>query len=198
TQLDLIPTPIVSFGDFAAQYPDGEVLSQDTGLGLAYGRNPYAFYDSSPQPFLFNGDLDDRYPAMERVVGVIVGDANKAYPFSVIQEVRVVNDEIAGVPVVVMWGADDTASALSAPSISEGDAIGTGIGFERTLNGQVLTFTSVGVDVFEDEETKTTWNLLGKAISGPLAGEELVPLVQTNELWFAWAAFNSGSPVYTG
>ena len=110
----------------------------------------------------------------------------------------VVNDEIADVPVVVMWGADDTASALSAPSISEGDAIGTGIAFERTLNGQVLTFTQVEPDVFEDEQTGTTWDLLGKAIAGPLAGEELVPLVQTNEFWFAWAAFNDGSPVFTG
>jgi hypothetical protein len=198
TQLDLIPTPIVRFGDFAAQYPDGEVLSQETGFGIAYGRNPYAFYDTSSAPFLFNGAIDDRYPAMERVVGVIVGDANKAYPFSVIQETRVVNDEIAGVPVVVMWGADDTASALSSPSISEGDAIGTGIAFERTLNGQVLTFTQVEPDVFEDEQTGTTWDLLGKAIAGPLAGEELVPLVQTNEFWFAWAAFNEGSPVFTG
>jgi hypothetical protein len=66
------------------------------------------------------------------------------------------------------------------------------------LNGQVLTFTQVEPDVFEDEETGTTWDLLGKAIAGPLAGEELVPLVQTNEFWFAWAAFNEGSPVFTG
>ena len=198
TQLDLIPTPIVSFGDFAAQYPDGEVLSQETGFGFAYGRNPYAFYDTSSAPFLFDGELDDRYPPMERVVAVTVGDANKAYPFSVIEETRVVNDEVGDVPVVVMWGADDTASALSASTIAAGDAIGTGIGFERTVNGQVLTFSSVGVDVFEDQETGTKWGLLGNAIDGPLAGEELVPLIQTNEFWFAWAAFNDGSPVFTG
>ena len=197
-QLDLIPTPIVRFGDFAEQYPDGEVLSQDTGFGFAYGRNPYAFYDTSTSPFLFDGELDDRYPPMERVVGVTVDDVNKAYPFSVIQEARVVNDQVGDVPVVVMWGADDTASALSASTIAAGDAIGTGIGFDRTVNGQVLTFTSVGVDVFEDQETGTTWDLLGKSINGPLAGEALVPLIQTNEFWFAWAAFNVGSPVFTG
>ncbi len=198
TQLDLIPTPIVSFGDFAAQYPDGEVLSQETGFGLAYGRNPYAFYDNSSAPFLFDGELDDRFPAMERVVAVTVGDARKAYPFSVIEETRVVNDEVGDVPVVVMWGADDTASALSASTIAAGDAIGTGIAFDRTVDGQVLTFSSVGVDLFEDQETGTKWGLLGNAIDGPLAGEELVPLIQTNEFWFAWAAFNDGSPVFTG
>ncbi|MFQ5473355.1 MAG: DUF3179 domain-containing protein [Dehalococcoidia bacterium] len=197
-QLDLIPTPVVSFGDFAAQYPDGEVLSQETGFGFAYGRNPYAFYDSSPAPVLFDGELDDRYPPMERVVAVRVGEENKAYPFSVIGDARVVNDEVADVPIVVFWGADDTASALSAPSISEGDAVGTGIAFERTVSGQVLTFSAAGVDVFEDQETGTKWNLLGSAIEGPLAGEELVPLVQTNEFWFAWAAFNDGSSVFAG
>jgi hypothetical protein len=196
-QLDLIPTPIVSFGDFAANYPNGEVLSQETGFGFAYGRNPYAGYDTSSSPFLFDGEIDDRYPAMERVVGVVVGDANKAYPFSVIKEMRVVNDVVGDLPVVVMWGADDTASALSAPSIAEGDAIGTGIGFDRTVNGQTLTFSSVG-DLGGRRIIKKRWDLLGNAIEGPLAGEKLVPLVQTNEFWFAWAAFNNGSPVFTG
>jgi hypothetical protein len=39
---------------------------------------------------------------------------------------------------------------------------------------------------------------LGRAIEGPLAGQELSPVIHTNHLWFAWAAFNEGDPVYTG
>jgi hypothetical protein len=35
-------------------------------------------------------------------------------------------------------------------------------------------------------------------MEGPLSGEKLTPVVNTNELWFAWAAFNADSSVYTG
>ncbi len=74
--------------------------------------------------------------------------------------------------------------------------MGTGLAYLRTLDGQVLTFESQGDDTFVDSETGTTWDLLGKAISGPLAGEQLTAALHTNELWFAWAAFNPDAQVY--
>jgi hypothetical protein len=197
TQLRLIPTPIVSFGDFADRYPDGEVLSREVNGGF-YGSNPYVSYDSVSRPFLFDGELDERFPAMERVVGVVVDGESKAFPFSVLEEVRVGNDALAGVPIVVMWGAPETVSALDASKIADSDAVGTGVAYGRTLGDQVLSFEAMTDDLFRDIETGSTWDLLGRAISGPLAGEELTPIVQTNHFWFAWAAFNPDSPVWTG
>lgn len=197
TRLTMIPTPIVSFGDFAETHPDGEVLSRDASFG-SYGRNPYVSYDSSTRPFLFEGEVDDRYPAMERVVGVVVDGETKGFPFSALQERVVINDELAGVPIAAMWGAGDTVSALDAPVIAESQRVGTGIAYERTVGDQVLTFEAAGEDLFRDTETGTTWDLLGNAVDGPLAGERLTPAVQTNEFWFAWAAFNSDSKVCTG
>ncbi len=129
-------------------------------------------------------------------MGLRLGDTNKAYPFSLISEVRAVNDVVAGEPILVVWGAGDTASALDAPDIAEGRSVGTGLAYLRTLNGQVLTFEAQGDDTFVDSETGTTWDLLGKAISGPLAGEQLTAALHTNELWFAWAAFNPDAQVY--
>jgi len=198
TQLAFVPVTIVSWETFREEFPDATVLSQDTGYGRSYGRNPYDFYDSANRPFLFSGELDDRYPAMERVLATIVGETNKAYPFSVISQERAVNDEVAGEPIVVLWGDDDTASALSAPTISEGRAVGTSAAYSRTVDGQVLTFRPAGDDAFEDNETGTTWDLLGNGVDGPLAGETLEPVIADTPLWFAWAAFNDGSPVYEG
>lgn len=197
TQLDLIPTPVVSFGDFATRYPDGEVLSQESSPG-SYGRNPYTYYDEVSQPFLYDGEIDDRYPAMERVVGVVIDGQNKAFPFSVLEELGAVNDELDGVPIVAMWGAPETVSALNAPRIADSDPIGTGVAYERTVGGKTLTFEAIGDDMFRDEETGSTWDLFGEAVDGPLTGEQLTPVVQTNHFWFAWAAFNSGSPVCAG
>lgn len=200
TELSFVPSPIVAWGDFKAQFPEGEVLSRDQGIYPAemYDNQPYAGYDSSTRPFLFRGDPDDRYPAMERVVAVRVSGTNKAYPFSVISEERAVNDEVAGTPIVVVFGADDTASLLDTSDVTAGRGVGVGLALERTVGGRVLTFDAQGQDRFVDRETGSTWDLFGHAVEGPLAGEKLAPVVNTNELWFAWAAFNADSAVYTG
>ena len=134
----------------------------------------------------------------ERVVGVTIGDSSKAFPFSVIAEEQAVNDEIGGTPVVVLWGASDTADALDAGAITEGEAIGTGVAYERTVNGQVLTFTANGNDTFTDEDTGTTWNLLGIALDGELTGSRLSIATHRNEFWFAWGAFFPEADVYEG
>jgi hypothetical protein len=52
--------------------------------------------------------------------------------------------------------------------------------------------------MFEDDETGTKWTLLGRGVEGPLAGEKLEPVIADTPLWFAWASFNDGSPVYEG
>ncbi len=199
-ELDFVPSPIVAWSDFRAQFPNGQVLSRDQGIYPAelYDRQPYAGYDSSTRPFLFRGEPDDRYPAMERVVAVRIDGTNKAYPFSEISDKRAVNDDVAGTPILVVFGADDTASVLDSGDVTTGRAVGVGLAFERTVDGQVLTFESQGEDRFADQETGSEWDLFGNAVSGPLAGEQLTPVINTNELWFAWAAFNEGAAVYTG
>lgn len=198
-RLEFVPVSLVRWQEFRQGHPDGKVLSRQTGFERSYGTNPYAFYDSADQsPFLFTGELDDRYPPMERVVGVTVGEVNKAYPFSVIAEERAVNDTVGGVPVLVVWGGEDAASALDDPTISEGRAVGVGLAYERTLDSGLLTFEPAGPDAFTDRETGSTWDLLGRAVAGPLAGRGLAPAVHANHFWFAWAAFNPDAEVYVG
>ena len=197
TQLELLPSSVVSWEEFANGFPDGKVLSRQTGFSRSYGTNPYEGYSSSSQPFLFEGDADSRYPALERVVGVTVNEEDKAFPFSVLAGERAVNNTVGGLPVAVFWGSD-TADALDSSRISEGQAIGTGIAFDRTVDGQVLSFTSNGDDTFTDAQTGSTWDLLGRATAGPLSGEELTTVVHRNDFWFAWAAFHPGDDVYAG
>ncbi len=198
TKLEFVPVSIVSWKDFSERFPGGKVLSRDTGFQRGYGSNPYVGYDSNQRPFLFDGEPDERYPAMERVVGITVNGTNKAYPFSVISQERAVNDVVAGEPVLVVWGSEGTASALDSPDVAEGRSVGAGLAYLRTVDGRVLTFDAQGDDTFKDRETGSTWDLLGNATAGPLAGTKLTPAVHTNHFWFAWAAFNQGSPVYTG
>ena len=59
-KLEFVPSQIVGLDQFAETYPDGQVLSRDTGFSRDYGRNPYVGYDTvDQQPFLFAGATDE-------------------------------------------------------------------------------------------------------------------------------------------
>ncbi len=199
-RLSPVSTAIVSWGDFAANNPDGLVMSEDQGFGIPYGANPYVGYSRQGAPYrpFFDEDVDPRYPAMERVVGVNVDGAQKAYPFSLLAEARVVNDVVGDTPIVVFWGAPDTADALDAGSIRDSQAIGTGIAFLATVEGRNLTFEALDGDRWRDAETGTTWTLLGVAVDGPLTGSRLQIASHRNEFWFAWQGFFPDAPVWEG
>ena len=195
-RLTPISTSIVSFGDFAQSFPDGVSLSQNTGFGIAYGANPYRGYSSSVTPFLYDGETDPRYPALSRVVGVTINDEAKAYPFEVIEPLGTVNDVVGGVPIVVFWGGS-TLDALDADRVATGQAIGTGVAYLTEVGEQTLTFSKSG-EVWMDDETGSTWTLLGEAISGPLIGQRLIVATHRNEFWFAWGAFFPDASVFEG
>ncbi len=201
TLLELIPTSIVSYGDVLENFPEAESLSRDLGFGIDYGANPYVAYSSSATPFLFDGEPDPRFPALSRVVGVTLRDESgstveKAYPFEFLVGNPAINDEVAGVPVAVLWGGD-TTDALDAASIAESEAIGTGIAFDRRIGDETLTFSANDDDTFTDAETGSTWTVLGVATDGPLAGEQLTTLTHRNEFWFAWASFFPDAEVWS-
>ena len=189
TQLETISTAIVSFEQFSAEFPDALVLSGDSGAGRGnYGRNPYAGYSSSPVPFLFREEIDDRLVPLARVVGLADTDPLRAYSFEDLATRRVINDTVGDTPVVVLWGGD-TADALDGSSIADSTAIGTAIVFDPVVNDQTLTFTAGEADSFVDEQTGSTWSVLGLATDGELAGTRLETVPHRNEFWFAWQAF---------
>lgn len=198
TQLELVSTQIVSFSQFSENFPDGWSLSRDTGFGgRSYGRNPYVGYSSSTQPFLFDGEPDPRFPALERVVGVITDEGDKSYPFSLLEAEVVINDVAGDAPVVVWW-APGTTDALDGPSIADSKQIGTAVAYLRVLDdGTELTFgpgTETGT--FVDDQTGSTWTLFGLATDGDMAGTQLAQISHRNEFWFAWAAFFPDGAVY--
>jgi hypothetical protein len=45
-QLEFYPASMISWGDFKSLYPDGKVLSRETGYSRNYGNNPYFGYDN--------------------------------------------------------------------------------------------------------------------------------------------------------
>jgi hypothetical protein len=199
-ELRFLPAQTVSWGDFKAAYPDGQVLSRDTGYGRDYGRNPYVGYDDleggKPWSHFFLKKTDNRLRPMERVVAVLAGDRTMAFPFSILADVRVVNDEVDGRPIVILW-APGTASGLDAPQVADGRDVGASGVFDRRLGGRELTFEPLTPGRFRDRETGTEWNILGQGLSGPLQGRVLRPVSHGDYFWFAWAAFRPETRIWS-
>ena len=197
TRLPLIPANTIAYADFKAAYPGGKVLSQETGHQRQYGFNPYDSYDRpNLDPFLLKGPPDRRRPPKERVVGVTVGAVSRAYPWPVLVERRVVHDTVGAERLVIFY-QPGALSALDEPRIEQSRPIGaTGV-YSPMVAGKSLTFELMA-DGFRDRETGSTWNLLGYAIKGPMAGKRLQAVPHVDAFWFAWAAFNPSTSVYGG
>ena len=194
-RLEFIPSPIVSWAEFKAAYGDGQVLSRKTGFNRPYGTNPYIGYDSG-FPFLFRGPLDPRLAASERVATVFLGGAAVAFPFSVLEKEPVVHYTLGDQNMVVFY-KKGTASALDEELIANSADVGATNVFHPSVEDQALTFRPQDEN-FVDEQTGSTWNLLGQAIAGPLEGSALEPIVSANHFWFAWAVFKPDTVVYRG
>lgn len=185
--LTMLPSKMISFQSFYEAHPNGEVLSRETGTSKNYGQNPYAGYDEERKPFLYYEDIDDRLEPMDRVVAFMRGDG-LAYSYDYLKEHRVVNLEMNGQPTVIFW-APGVASAMHAAQISEGRDVGAVGVFNSVLDGEKRTFSFNEEGEIIDHETESTWSHTGRALEGPLAGNELQPVLHFNHFWFAWQAF---------
>jgi hypothetical protein len=196
TQLEFVPAPIIAWEEFRSSYPQGKVLSRDTGHVRRYGENPYVGYDSiNNSPFLYYGPLTpDRMPPMARVLTLDLNGDVVAFPYETLETVQVANEIVGGEPIVVLW-APGTASALDSGALAFGRDVGTALAYSRELEGTTLSFRFDGAG-FLDEQTGSRWDLLGQASEGELAGAKLTQVVSVNHFWFSWVAFQPDTRVY--
>ncbi|MFZ5558477.1 MAG: DUF3179 domain-containing protein [Pseudomonadota bacterium] len=195
TVLTQLPATIVAFEEFRRAYPDGKVLTRETGFSRPYGRNPYRGYDRVGEtPFLFNDPVDPRLPAMERVLNVSEGKRHRVYPFRMLVVEPVINDIVGGEPIVVL-SKGGMNSALDDEHIAASRQIPAAAAYSRRLGDRILTFRGESGD-FMDSETGSRWNLLGHAVSGPLKGKRLRKVDGGVHFAFAWLAFNPDSEIY--
>lgn len=112
----------------------------------------------------------------DRVLGVELANESRAYAVRILNWHEIVNDEIAGTPVVVTY----------CP------LCGTGLTFERTISSGVTTFGVSGRLykndlVMYDRETESLWSQeLGEAIWGDLHAERLRFVPTATTTWGEW------------
>lgn len=190
-RLTFLPSQTVSWQEFRDAFPEGLVLSINTGYVRNYGGSQYTEYDKAGTStyFPFEGEEDDRLDGKERVLAVEIDGDAVAFPFSALARHIVLEAVIGGQPVVAFW-QPGTRSVLDRPLIAESADVGAAAAYSPTLDGRRLSFAE-RAGAIVDTETGSTWSVLGRAIAGPLTGAALTPIVAGNHFWFAWVAFES-------
>ena len=198
TQLEFIPAPVVSWKTYKESFPEGLVLLRNPRLLSSYDRPPYRGYDEfGTDPFLFDpSKIDPRLDPVERVIAIKFGREAVAYPFEKLKEYPVVNDTVNGQDIVAFYAGDGTISPFPTPNGSVDRVVGATAVFDPNLDGQKLTFKSVD-GIITDEQTNSKWDILGNAVEGPLTGNKLDAVVHANHFWFAWAAFNPETSIWS-
>jgi hypothetical protein len=193
-KLESIPMIPVAWQDFREAHPKAWVLSRDTGYDRDYGANPYVGYDDPDTGLLFDpGTEDGRLEPKDRVVAISGGGDAVAVVRDAVAETGVTAVTVGGRELIV-FHLEGQASALDSSSVSGGADIGSVAVYSPNVNGRQLSFSAADHH-FTDAETLSTWNILGQAVDGPLAGKTLTPQAFTDTFWFAWVAFEPDTRV---
>ena len=186
-ELAMYPALEVEWEDWLALHPDTRVVSDRTGFAQNYQKYPYGFYERLDNELTldFIADPDERRLPKERILGIRTADGGGvAFPFGALRDAAVggltaVHTTLGGElganadPVVVFWDSEAAGAMAYTPS----------------TGSQNLTF-EVTNGAFMDVETGSQWNVEGRAISGPLEGQQLQARRNAYvSFWFAFSQF---------
>lgn len=185
TELEVIPVTQTTWAAWLELHPDTLALDKSG----RYQRDTYeSYYRDGRAGVIGESFADDRLNSKELVVGVDVRGNTKAYPFSALARLQVVNDTLFDEDVLIFF-ENGTATALV---------------YDRKVDGLTLTFRMEGEPsgvqtLLVDEETGSTWlAFTGRAIDGELKGKTMERLLSHLSFWFAWTDWNPDTELYTG
>ena len=195
TKLKVVPSQIISFDEFRKNYPDGLILSKNTGHKRPYGMNPYVRYDNKESiPFLFSGPTDSRLSQNEKVIGIKDEISSKAYPYSLTFQKNVIHD-IFNKTEIVIFHIPGTLSSMDTKIIEDSKDVGSTGVFESNLEGRALKFKFENNKII-DTNTKSEWSITGRCIDGELKTKQLKKINHGDYFSFAWFAFKPNSELY--
>jgi len=173
----------VSFGVWKREQPNGRVLKPDHSVAV----KDYVPSDWDQRmtkvPVNIGDKLDRSMPPRTQIVGITIGNSDKAYPLELLVQQSPVIDDIGGVPIVIIVGKDRKSVRA----------------YERVVDDRKLEFfgkNDAPEFVLVDAETGTEWDFAGKGITGQLQGKELKKVAILNDYWFDWKIYHPKTAVY--
>lgn len=104
TKLKLLSSDQIRFGVWKKAFPQGEVLSRETGAVRFYGTNPYGSYFSVTNLALsLTRSQDDRLPPDAFIYGLVINDRAKAYFLETVKQKGEVVDNFAETTIILRY-----------------------------------------------------------------------------------------------
>ena len=182
TRLTPVAATQTTWAQWRTAHPETLVLDKKGG----YGGDSYSgYYKDGSSGVLGGFESNDLLPAKAFILGLVIEDEPKAYPFQELATAPLVHDTIGGRGIVIVYD----------------ERSGTAVVFDRLLDGDLLTFEFVrfadGDLLMRDTDTGSLWSgLSGEAIEGPLSGTALRQVPSFYSFWFAWSDFYVNTDVY--
>lgn len=112
SELAVLPSDQMRFGEWRVKFPNGQVLSRDTGATRFYGKDPYGDYYTTPGTIFPVVARDDRLKDKDFVLGIVIEGQAKAYLPEAVKKAGVVEDEFAGKTIIARYESDLDAVRL--------------------------------------------------------------------------------------
>lgn len=171
-----------TFKTWKKAFPNSQVLNASTGFDRRYSEYPYGDYLTNDDLLFFPvAPLDNRLPAKERVLGIILDSlTHKVYRF---------NEEAAGLEVI-----EDTLGSQAVLVIrSKKDNIHAA--FFPQKGRRYMPVQDAFPKIMKDTDSNY-YDLAGRIIEGPDMGEKLERPLSFLGFWFSWGAFYPGIEIY--
>lgn len=180
TELELVHGELTNWSGWKAKHPDTRVLSRETGIypKSTYGSNPYRGYESRESVGFGVGNVDDRLSSKELVYGINVGEEAKAYIEGDIKRENLIQDDVNGVPVLVL--EDQESGGIKI--------------FTREIDGSTLEFRLENGKMLDSDGNE--WSFDGESLEGEYSGESFDRLNSHGFFWFAWSEFHPDTEIY--
>ncbi len=191
--LDYYPVVVTTWEEWASEHPDTTVLSNDTGLYSAsyYTSewNPdsiYYDYRADPQTMFPVWERDGVLHAKDEVLAVSRVTSHKAYPISILNEERVVNDVVGGTPVVIFAGDSTPEARVYARN-------------SGTFRLDAASPPTEGAPSRVYDDRGVAWMVTEDALVSSADGSETLPRLPAHvAFWFGWFAFHPDTELYRG
>jgi hypothetical protein len=193
-RLRVLPSVVTRWKNWLARHPDTTVLSLETGHDRPYGLGAaYAGYFASESTMFPVRRLRRELPEKARIFGLERNGVPRAYPLDILLERGVLNDAVAGEPVVLVAGGSriwvDGESVRSGPTrYTAGAEVRS---FER---GEHRFRPGDGPDELVDA-AGGSWRVTEDALLGP-EGRRLERAPGVLAYWFGWQSFHPRTELY--
>lgn len=181
---ELIPVVETTYGSFKKLWPNGVVMSQETGFNRNYGEYPYGGYRTDNALLYFPVDpYADDLDAKEIVLGVRVNEKVKAYRYNGFENsVQVINDVFEGQEIVVAGSTEENILVAFSRKLADGTIL------------ELSPLSSLPAIMVDGEGN--VWDVFGECISGDRQGQQLPLLQSLHGFWFAFGAFYPDPEIY--